>query len=165
MLPKSSATLVKTRCEEFCAKIATKWYCTVKRNVSDKEENQLTLWKLGAVLDPFQKRLPSQSRDGYRQLLISVTNDVDSLHDEFTHYLLEASPTNTAVKLIEYWHDSTACYPRLASAALTLLCLANGSCDVERTFSQLRYVQRLDRSGMETNMLCMQMIMYVNKDV
>lgn len=44
-LPKSSATLVKTCFRVFCGKIETKRYCTVKRNVSDKDENQLTLWK------------------------------------------------------------------------------------------------------------------------
>lgn len=165
MLPKRSANLVKTCSEEFCTKLATKWRCTLGRNVSEKEENQLTLWKLGAVLDPFQKRLLGQSFEDYRPLFMSVTDNVDSLNDEFNQYLLEASPTNPAVELIEYWHDSTSRYPRLAKAALTLLCLANGSCDVERTFSQLRYVQRPDRSRMETDMLRMQMIMYVNKDV
>ncbi|KAL1433388.1 hypothetical protein MTO96_012594 [Rhipicephalus appendiculatus] len=111
------------------------------------------------------KRLLGQSFEDYRPLFMSVTDNVDSLNDEFNQYLLEASPTNPAVELIEYWHDSTSRYPRLAKAALTLLCLANGSCDVERTFSQLRYVQRPDRSRMETDMLRMQMIMYVNKDV
>ncbi|KAL1482781.1 hypothetical protein MTO96_050291 [Rhipicephalus appendiculatus] len=94
---------------------------------------------------------------------MSVTDNVDSLNDEFNQYLLEASPTNPAVELIEYWHDSTSRYPRLAKAALTLLCLANGSCDVERTFSQLRYVQRPDRSRMETDMLRMQMIMHQHR--
>ncbi|KAL3206207.1 hypothetical protein MRX96_040319 [Rhipicephalus microplus] len=165
MLPKHSANLVKTCSEEFCTKLATKWRCTLVRNVSEKKEKQLTLWKLGAVLDPFQKRLLGQSFEDYRPLFMSVTDNVDSLNDEFNQYLLEASPTNPAVELIEYWHDSTSRYPRLAKAALTLLCLANGSCDVERTFSQLRYVQRPDRSRMETDMLRMQMIMYVNKDV
>ncbi|KAH7977176.1 hypothetical protein HPB51_026974 [Rhipicephalus microplus] len=165
MLPKCSANLVKTCSGEFCTKLATKWRCTLGRNVSEKEENQQTLWKLGAVLDPFQKRLLGQSFEDYRPLFMSVTDNVDSLNDEFNQYLLEASPTNPAVELIEYWHDSTSRYPRLAKAALTLLCLANGSCDVERTFSQLRYVQRPDRSRMETDMLRMQMIMYVNKDV
>ncbi|KAH8032298.1 hypothetical protein HPB51_024075 [Rhipicephalus microplus] len=110
------------------------------------------------------KRLLGQSFEDYRPLFMSVIDNVDSLNEEFNQYLLEASPTNPAVELIEYWHDSTSRYPRLAKAALTLLCLANGSCDVERTFSQLRYVQRPDRSRMETDMLRMQMIMYVNKD-
>ncbi|KAK8767368.1 hypothetical protein V5799_005850 [Amblyomma americanum] len=165
MLPKSSVILVKTCCEEFCAKISTKWDCTLKRNVSDKQENQLTLWKLGAVLDPFQKQLLSQSFDDYRPLFNSVMDDVGSLREEFNQYLLEASPTNEGVEVMDFWNDATVRYPRLANAALSLLCLANGSCDVERTFSQLRYLQRPDRSRMETEMLRMQMNKYVNKDV
>lgn len=60
--------------------------------------------------------------------------------------LAERSPANTAFELIEYWHDSTALYPGLANAALTLLFLANGSRDAEGTFFQLRYVQQLDTS-------------------
>ncbi|KAH8009152.1 hypothetical protein HPB51_010942 [Rhipicephalus microplus] len=102
MLPKRSANLVKTCSEEFCTKLATKWRCTLGRNVSEKEENQLTLWKLGAVLDPFQKRLLGQSFEDYRPLLMSVTDNVDSLNEEFNQYLLEASPTNPADELIEY---------------------------------------------------------------
>lgn len=65
----------------------------------------------------------------YRPFFISVVDDVNSLHDEFTQYLLEASPTNGAVEVIEYRHDSTARYPRLANVVPTLLCLANGSCE------------------------------------
>ncbi|KAH7950069.1 hypothetical protein HPB49_019331 [Dermacentor silvarum] len=75
MLPKRSANLVKTCSEEFCTKLATKWRCTLGRNVSEKEENQLTLWKLGAVLDPFQKRLLGQSFEDYRPLFMSVTDN------------------------------------------------------------------------------------------
>lgn len=80
-------------------------------------------------------------------------------------YLLEASSTNTASELIERWRQPTARYLRLADGALTLLCLANGSSDVQRTFSKLRYVQRPDRSRMKTDKLRMEIvIMYVNKD-
>lgn len=43
------------------------------------------------------------------------------------------------------------------------MCLANGSCDGERTFSQMRYALQLDRSRIKTDMLCMQ-IMHVNQD-
>ncbi|KAL3207371.1 hypothetical protein MRX96_010163 [Rhipicephalus microplus] len=48
------------------------------------------------------KRLLGQSFEDYRPLLMSVTDNVDSLNEEFNQYLLEASPTNPAVELIEY---------------------------------------------------------------
>ncbi|KAH7949272.1 hypothetical protein HPB49_006935 [Dermacentor silvarum] len=47
------------------------------------------------------KRLLGQSFEDYRPLFMSVTDNVDSLNDEFNQYLLEASPTNPAVELIE----------------------------------------------------------------
>lgn len=78
-------------------------------------------------MDPFQKHLPRQSFDDYRLFFISMTDDVDLLHENCNQYLLEAGPTNTAVALFEYWHDSTARYPRLPNAVLKLLGPTNES--------------------------------------
>ena len=60
---------------------------------------------------------------------------MNSFHDKCNQYLLEAIPTNTAAELTEYGHDSAACYPRPANAAMTLLCLAIESCDVQSFLS------------------------------
>lgn len=56
-------------------------------------------------------------------------------------YLLEANPTQTTSQQSECWNDSTTRNLRLANATLILLCLPSGSCIVETTFSDLRYMR------------------------
>ena len=56
-------------------------------------------------------------------------------------------------------------YPNLSDVVLQLLCLPNGSADVERSFSKLRKLQDPTRSSMSENTLRMQMTLYVNQDL
>ena len=56
-------------------------------------------------------------------------------------------------------------YPNLADVALQLLCLPNGSTDVERSFSKLRKLQDPTRSSMSEKTLRMQMTLYVIQDL
>ncbi|KAL3179501.1 hypothetical protein MRX96_037889 [Rhipicephalus microplus] len=67
-----------------------------------KEAFDKDMEKIRDDMRDVKKRLLGQSFEDYRPLFMSVTDNVDSLNDEFNQYLLEASPTNPAVELIEY---------------------------------------------------------------
>ena len=45
------------------------------------------------------------------------------------------------LKVLEYWHSVEQCYPKLAQAALQLLCISTGSVDAEHSVSKMRKLQ------------------------
>lgn len=51
----------------------------------------------------------------------------------------------------------------IPNGLLTFLYVAIASFDVDKTLSQLRYVRKLDMSAIGTEVLLIQMIIYVNK--
>lgn len=144
-LTKSGITLVKTH-ENLCVKL----FIALWNGKSPRQNPVDVTRKLGAVLHACQKRLLSWSFGAspfpwlktWTQLARCLYG-ICWKHAPLTH-----------VEVMDYWQDTSAHYPGLA----------NGSCDVEKMFSQLRYLQRAGRPRMEIETLVMQMIMYTNKD-
>ena len=94
-----------------------------------------------------------------------VTDEPTALEIEFHNYLHEPCPDNPEIKILKFWKSTAQNCPNLADVALQLLCLPNGSTDVERSFSKLRKLQDPTRSSMSEKTLPMQMTLYVNEDL
>uniref|UniRef100_A0A1X7V8L2 HAT C-terminal dimerisation domain-containing protein n=1 Tax=Amphimedon queenslandica TaxID=400682 RepID=A0A1X7V8L2_AMPQE len=66
---------------------------------------------------------------------------------------------------MDYRKEKKILYPNLYDAAVQLLSISTGSCDVERSFSLMRNVQQPNQSCMSEKTLCMELTIYYNKDL
>lgn len=165
MLPKCDATEVKDCVVQFCNALVTKWQATCKRNLALGGRNQISqadLWKQAKVLNPHVKHVMSKDFETYADMFSLTATNLSDIEKEFQMYMMEDQPGNSALDPLSYWANNTY-YPHLKQAAVALLCMPNGSCDVERSFSKLRYVQRPERSRMSSDTLKMSAMLFVNR--
>lgn len=165
MLSASEARTLKSTLTDFNKTLARKWEATCERNLSPDVCGPEGLWKRAIVLDPFLKSGQLQSFNSYISMFELVSDEPTALEVEFNNYLHEPCPDNPEIEILTYWKSMARNYPNLADVALQLLCLPNGSADVERSFSKLRKLQDPTRSSMSENTLRMQMTLYVNQDL
>ena len=165
LLSASEARTLKSTLIDFNITLARKWEATCERNLSPQVYGSEGLWKKAIILDPFLKVNQSQSFNSYISMFKLVTDEPTALGTEFHNYLHEPCPGNPEIKILKFWKSTAQIYPNLADVPLQLLCLPNGSTDVERSFSKLRKLQNPTRSSMSEKTLRMQMTLYVNQDL
>ena len=165
ILSASDARTLKMTLIDFNKTLARKWEATCERNLSPDVCGSEGLWKRAIVLDPFLKGGQSKSFNNYISMFKLVTDEPTALEGEFNNYLHEPCPDDPEIEILTYWKSMARNYPNLSDVVLQLLCLPNGSADVERSFSKLRKLQDPTRSSMSENTLRMQMTLYVNQDL
>ena len=114
------------------------------------------------MLDPFSL---SNNFEGYSKMFSLVASISPDLQKEFEYYFTEPVPTNPEIKIMDYWKKRKILYSNLSDAAVQLLSISTGSCDVERLFSLMRNVQQPNQSCMSEKTLCMELTLYYNKDL
>lgn len=87
------------------------------------------------------------------------------VNGELKQYLLEDVLQYLDLLLTTFWEDTKQHYQHLSKAALTILHVPNGSCEAERASSKMQYVQQQECSQMLSELLKMQMVLFVNKNV
>lgn len=164
IMPREVSTEAKKACKEFSQKLLEKWGSTTRRNLSEAGPalDQTDIWEKSEVLDPQKKIFCNPDFNTYKDFFSLATDINDELRQQFDMYMQEPPPANSHLQTIQYWDAVQEQYSSLSKAALALLCMPTGSCDVERSFSKLRYLQRPDRSAMGNTLLSMQLILYVN---
>ena len=165
MLTVSESKTLREKLISFNKTLARKWESTCERNLCPEVCGSDGLWKKAIVLDPFLKVNQSQSFGSYITMFEIVTDTPTDLEAEFNTYMCEPIPDNLEIEILTFWKSKVAQYPRLSRAALQLLCLPNGSADVERSFSKLRKLQDPSCSSMSEHTLNMQMTLFVNQDL
>lgn len=159
MLSEEDATTLKSDMVDFGNVLAQKWQDTTARNIEGEVQ---ALWKSAVVLDPFLKCSQSQIFEDYSLMfsLISKESETIELKKDFNVYLKEPLPDNPEMKILDYWLGVQVLYPYLSAAAIQLLCISTGSCDVERSFSLMHNILTSKRSSMSEHTLRMEMVMY-----
>ena len=164
MFTEHDTAVVKSDIFEFGKCLSDKWQDTTSRNVQGEVK---LLWKNAVVLDPFLKSGQSRNFENYCSMfsLVLTDDELPKIEKEFPLYLNEPTPDNLELEILEYWKGMQVLYPCLSLAALQLLSISTGSCDVERSFSLMRNIQQPNRASMHADTLCMEMVLHFNKDI
>lgn len=142
----------------FMEELHNKWVKTIERNLNPKTSN---LWKHVSIFDPFQKNHNLLDVKAFCGDMTQYNLQEDSVHD----YMKQILPNKEGFDLFDYWKEQAISFPELSNFILDILSMPSGSCDVERSFSNLRQIQTPQRTSLSEENLKMQLMIYLNNKI